>query len=88
MEAPDGATKTTPGGARFDVVWDQASDTWRVEYLNTILSVWSGRRQTVAAGPVNTVGLPSFLPSTSGSLSLTAQNITATARFVVTAANG
>jgi hypothetical protein len=31
----DGASKTIPGGARFDVVWDQASDTWRVEYLNT-----------------------------------------------------
>jgi len=84
----DAATRTIPGGARFDVVWDQASDTWRVEYLNTIASVWSGRRQTVAAGPVSTAGLPTFLPSTTGTLSLTAQNVTATARFVATAANG
>lgn len=84
----DAATKTIPGGVRFDVVWDEAGDTWRVEYLNTVPAVWSGRRQTVAAGPVSTAGLPTFLPSTNGALSLTMQNVTATARFVVTAANG
>lgn len=84
----DGATLTIPGGVRFDVVWDAAGDCWRVEYLNTVPAPRTGRRQTVAAGPVSTAGLPTFLPSTNGALSLTAQNITATARFVATAANG
>ena len=84
----DAATKFIPGGRRFDVEWDAAGDTWRVTFLNTVPAVWSGRRQTVAAGPVSTAGLPTFLPSTNGALSITAQNITATARFVVTAANG
>lgn len=84
----DGATKTIPGGIRFDVQWDEAGDTWRVTYLNTLPTVWSQRRQTVACGPVTTAGLPSFLPSTNGALSITAQNISATARFVATAANG
>jgi len=84
----DAATKFIPGGRRFDVEWDAAGDTWRVTYLNTVPAVWSGRRQTVAAGPVSTAGLPTFLPSTNGALSLTAQNITAASRFVATAANG
>lgn len=84
----DAATLTIPGGVRFDVAWDQASDTWRVEYFDAAQAVWSGRRQTVAAGPVDLAGLPTFLPSTNGALSITAQNITATARFVAAAANG
>lgn len=84
----DAATLTIPGGVRFDVVWDQASDTWRVEYLNTVPALRTARRQTVAAGPVSSAGLPAFLPSTNGALSLTMQNVTATARFVATAANG
>ena len=84
----DAGTLTIPGGVRFDVVWDEPSDTWRVEYFAAAPVVWSGRRQTVAGGPVDAAGLPSFLPSVNGALSLTAQNITATARFVVSAANG
>lgn len=40
----DGAAKTIPGGVRFDIVWDQASDTWRVEYLNAPIA---GPRQTI-----------------------------------------
>lgn len=84
----DAGTKTIPGGIRFDVVWDQASDTWRVEYLNTAPAIRVSRRQTVAAGPVSTAGLPTFLPSTNGALSLDSQNVSATARFVATAANG
>ncbi|KAF0097809.1 MAG: hypothetical protein FD144_4758 [Rhodospirillaceae bacterium] len=84
----DGVVKRIPGGVRFDVEWDEAGDTWRVSWLNTMPAVWSGRRQTIAAGPVSTAGLPIFLPSTNGALSLTAQNITAVSRFVATAANG
>ncbi len=84
----DAATKTIPGGVRFDVVWDAAGDTWRVEYLNTVPAMRTARRQTVAAGPVSAAGLPTFLPSTNGALSLDSQNVSASARFVVTAANG
>lgn len=45
-------------------------------------------RQTVLGGPVDTSGLPTFLPATSASLSITSQNIAAGAPFVVAAANG
>jgi len=84
----DGATLFIRGGVRFDVEWDAAGDCWRVTYLNTVPTIWSGRRQTVAAGPVDNAGLPTFLPSTSGSLAVTSQNVSASARFVATAANG
>ncbi len=84
----DGATLRIPGGVRFDVEWDEAGGTWRVSYLNTVPALRTGRRQTVAAGPVSSAGLPTFLPSTSGALSVTSQNVTATARFIATAANG
>lgn len=84
----DAATLRIPGGVRFDVEWDEAGDTWRVSYLNTVPALRSGRRQTVAVGPVSSAGLPTFLPSTNGALSLTMQNVTATARFIATAANG
>lgn len=45
-------------------------------------------RQTALAGPADSSGYPSFLPATSGSLSITSQNVTSSAPFVVTAANG
>lgn len=45
-------------------------------------------RQTVLAAPVDTSGLPSFLPATSASLVLTTQNVTSTAPLVITASNG
>lgn len=45
-------------------------------------------RQTVLAGPVDSNGLPTLLPSTSGTLSLTSQNVSSSAPLVVTAANG
>lgn len=51
--------------------------------------VTSLTRQTVVSGPVNASGLPSFLPTTSASLSLTSQNITSgTGAFLVSSANG
>ena len=84
----DGATKRIPGGVRFDVEWDEPGDTWRVSYLNPVPALRTGRRQTVVAGPVSSAGLPTFLPSTNGALSLTMQNVTATTRFVAVAANG
>lgn len=45
-------------------------------------------RQTVLGGPVDSSGYPSFLPATSGSLSITSQNITSSAPFVAASANG
>ena len=45
-------------------------------------------RQTVLAGPVDSAGLPTFLPATAVSLSITSQNLTAGTPLVVTAANG
>ncbi len=84
----DGATFFVPGGIRFDVEWDHAGDRWRVMYLNTVPALRTARRQTVAAGPVSSAGLPTFLPSTNGALSLDSQNVSASARFVATAANG
>lgn len=84
----DGAVKRIPGGVRFDVEWDEPGDTWRVTFLNTVPAVWSGRRQTVAAGPVSAAGLPTVLPATNGALNLTMQNVSATVRLVATAASG
>ena len=45
-------------------------------------------RQTVAAGPVTTAGLPSLFPATSAALSITTQNVSTTAPFIATAASG
>ena len=47
-----------------------------------------GVRQTVAAGPVSTAGLPSFLPSTYTGLTVSTQNVTSSAPLVATSANG
>jgi hypothetical protein len=45
-------------------------------------------RQTVAAGPVDANGLPTLFPATFGSLALTTQNVSSSAPFVATAAQG
>jgi len=45
-------------------------------------------RQSVLGAPVDTSGMPSFLPANSASLSITSQNIAAGDPFVVAAANG
>jgi len=45
-------------------------------------------RQTALGGPIDTSGLPTFLPATSASLSITSQNITPGAPFMVASANG
>ena len=56
--------------------------------IPTGLSVNFTTRQTVAAGPVDASGFPSFLPATSGSLSITTQNVSASTPLIVTAAQG
>ena len=53
-----------------------------------LAAMGSGVRQTVAAGPVTTAGLPNFWPSSVSGLTLTTQNLTSTYPFVATAANG
>jgi len=45
-------------------------------------------RQTVQAGPIDANGFPSFLPASAAGLSITSQNVTASAALVVAAANG
>jgi predicted RNA-binding protein with TRAM domain len=84
----DGVAKTIPGGVRFDVVWDEAGDTWRVEYLNTPPAVRIPRRQTVASGPRDSNGHPNFLPSTETGLTLTTAGGLSSNNLIVTAANG
>lgn len=49
---------------------------------------YSSVRQTVQAGPVTSIGLPSFLPATASGLNLTTQNINSAAPLVVSAAGG
>lgn len=49
---------------------------------------FSGRRQTVSAGPVTVAGLPNFLPATSGTLTLQTANVSPTYPLVATAAAG
>lgn len=84
----DGATLSVPGKVPVSVRWDAAGDTWRTSYVPAQAPNWAGRRQTVAGGPVDTAGLPTFLPASSVSLNLTTANVTTTAVLVVSAANG
>lgn len=56
--------------------------------LPNTLQVTGGVRQTVQAAPVDTSGLPNYLPATSSGTTLTATGISATVPFVVNAAGG
>jgi hypothetical protein len=96
----NGASVTILNGLMADITWDAASSTWRIstrlgvahiDEMNALLTnayQKNGRRQTVISGPVTAAGLPSFLPATTGTLSITSQNVTAAAPLVVTAAGG
>lgn len=79
-----GATLTIPGKVPFDL-WSDGTQ-WRTNYSPS--APYSGIRQTIAAGPVDTAGLPTFLPSSSVSLNLTTQNLSSSAPLVAAAANG
>lgn len=50
--------------------------------------VFSGRRQTVSAGPVTAAGLPNFLPATAGTLAVQTINVSSIYPLVATAAAG
>jgi hypothetical protein len=71
---------------RYDVSLD------KVQLLNpatsSSISKYSSVRQAVISGPVTTAGLPSYLPASASGLTLTTQNITASAPLVVNAAGG
>jgi hypothetical protein len=95
-----GASVTILNGLMADITWDAVSSTWRIatrlgggqiDEINALLThayQKNGRRQTVISGPVTAAGLPSFLPATTGTLSIVSQNVTAAAPLVVTAAGG
>ena len=99
-DGANGAARTILGGIMVDITWDAVSSRWRIttrpggaqlDVVQGLLSqgnLKAGRRQTVVSGPVTAAGLPSFLPATTGSLSITSQNLTASAPLVVTAAGG
>lgn len=62
-----------------------ADATWQTP----VYPAFSGRRQTVSAGPVTAAGLPGFLPATtSGTLTLQTSNVSSTYPLVATAASG
>lgn len=70
--------------------YDATATAWKLFQGTTSLVLPAGlKRQTVESGPTDgTTGLPSFLPSTSGSRNLTTTNITATVPLIVSAASG
>ena len=78
-----GASLTIPPNRLTRLSWDGAKSQWRTDY--TPAPAWAGVRQTVAAGPVDTAGLPTFLPATSGSFTLTGQNVSSSAPLVAAA---
>lgn len=94
--APNGSEKIDQGAASASLTippnrltrlsWDGVKLQWRTDYLPA--PAYAGVRQTVAAGPVDTAGLPSFLPATSASLTLTGQNVTSSAPLVAASAAG
>ncbi|MET3481528.1 hypothetical protein [Methylobacterium sp. 1973] len=80
------ATATTPAAG------DNSTRVATTAALQTAIAAVTGGapfpvRQTVAAGPTSG-GLPSFLPATSGSLSITATGVSSTVPLIVTAAQG
>ena len=81
-----GASLTIPPNRLTRLSWDGAKSQWRTDY--TPAPAWAGVRQTVAAGPVDTAGLPTFLPATSGSFTLTGQNVSSSSPLVASAAAG
>lgn len=92
-----GAANITTAAGDVAVFISEGSGNWRcIDYMPTSGStvipaasvIQSPVRQTALGGPVTSAGLPDFLPATSGSLSLTSQNISSTAPLVVTSANG
>ena len=94
--APNGSEKVDQGAASASLTippnrltrlsWDGAKSQWRTDYFPG--PSYAGVRQTVAAGPVDTAGLPTFLPATSGSFTLTGQNVSSSSPLVAAAAAG
>jgi hypothetical protein len=95
---PDGTTLTNTAGAISCTTAttsqigcskpDGSTITISAGVISASSSAGQSVRQTVSSGPVDTNGLPTLFPSTSASLSLTTQNVTASAPFVATASQG
>lgn len=79
-------------GHWLEMTFDITLDKWVLQNPATGVSIVlkeSDNRQTVLSCPFDNGGLPSYLPATSASLSLTSQNLGAgAARLIVSAANG
>lgn len=89
MVLPGAVSITTAPGASA-IVQYLGSGNWRMLAFFAPAVVYTGSaptRQTVLSGPLS-AGVPSFLPSSSGSRSLTTTGITTSAPLVVTAAAG
>jgi hypothetical protein len=71
-------------GCEFDIQYDGTD----FLVLNPLPIGAPSVRHTVMHGPVDTSGLPTFLPATSVNLNLTSQNIAAATPLIVTASNG
>ena len=81
---------TAPAGRITKFQWDGAKSKWAADYVTPAAVSAPGFgavRQTVAAGPVDTAGLPTLLPSTNGSLAISTQNVTSSAPLVASSAN-
>jgi hypothetical protein len=80
---------TAPPKRLTKFAWDGTRSKWVSDYIAVASApAYAGVRQTVAAGPVDANGLPSFLPSSNAALSITSQNVSASAPLVASAANG
>jgi len=77
-----------PSGGMITVVYDGTNYQLESVLPSASTGAYSSVRQTVLGGPVDTSGLPSFFPASASGLNLASQNITSSAPFVVSAANG
>jgi hypothetical protein len=88
IKTNDGLDPTWTAGFKGIFELNTAATQWILKNPLVNVNAMVPVRQIVLAAPVDTGGLPSFLPATSGTLVLTTQNVTSTAPLVITASNG
>lgn len=74
-------------GMKTDLIYD-GTDVIVLDALPASAAAAGGVRQTVQAAPVNTSGLPNYLPATSSGTTLTSTGVSSTVPIVVNAAGG